>query len=227
MTASQDRDLNHLHPYARERLEPWRAAVAKAGFNYLIYETFRTPQRQAHLYAQGRTKPGAVVTYTLDSTHEYGLATDGVPLVWDKARQAWGQDWSHAAYDRIYKAVPPSKYDLELLSWEKPHLQVRGVNGPNQDQSASLFAARVLGIKSNQLVGSVWPKPVAPKAAASAQAPVTQGVLGRVLVPSRAGGWVDVRGQRLVVPATGTTVVINATAQDGDVYLGGLLHPER
>lgn len=226
MTAPQDRDLNHLHPYMRERLEPWRAAVAKAGLNYLIYETFRTAQRQVDLYAQGRTAPGAVVTYTLDSTHEYGLATDGVPLVWDKARQVWMQDWSHAAYDRIYTAVPPSRYDLELLSWEKPHLQVRGVNGPRQDQSASVFAAR-LGIKANQLVGSVWPKKTPPKAAAALPAPVTRPAAGRVLVPSRSGAWVDVRGQRLVVPATGATVVINATAQDGDVYLGGLLHPER
>lgn len=46
----------------------------------------RTPERQAELYAQGRTKPGPIVTWTLKSNHfvnprtGFGHAVDLIPL---------------------------------------------------------------------------------------------------------------------------------------------------
>lgn len=63
----------------------------------------RTPERQAELYAQGRTKPGQVVTWTLNSNHfinkltKYGHAVDLVPLP---------VDWTNlAAFDAVAKAM--------------------------------------------------------------------------------------------------------------------------
>lgn len=49
-----------------------------------VIEGVRTRERQADLYAIGRTKPGKPVTWTLNSKHCDGLAVDigPVPLDW-------------------------------------------------------------------------------------------------------------------------------------------------
>lgn len=46
----------------------------------LVIEGLRTPERQADLYAQGRTKPGPIITWTLKSKHLEGKAVDVVLL---------------------------------------------------------------------------------------------------------------------------------------------------
>lgn len=64
--------------------------------------TFRSKEQQKALYAQGRTKPGNVVTWTRNSTHMYGLAFDIVLLI-DTDRNgsfetaSWNtyKDWDH------------------------------------------------------------------------------------------------------------------------------------
>lgn len=49
----------------------------KAGIkNIFITETYRSQERQKYLYAQGRTRPGQIVTWTLDSNHKSRLAWD-------------------------------------------------------------------------------------------------------------------------------------------------------
>lgn len=57
-----------------------RAAV-EIPFDVLVVEGLRSKERQASLYAQGRTKPGKIVTWTLDSKHILGLAVDLAPYV--------------------------------------------------------------------------------------------------------------------------------------------------
>ena len=46
------------------------------GWTAFITDGFRTAQEQDDLYAQGRPKPGPIVTYTRQSNHELGLAVD-------------------------------------------------------------------------------------------------------------------------------------------------------
>ncbi len=41
-----------------------------------VTHTYRSPEEQAELYAQGRTKPGKKVTWTKTSIHNFGLAYD-------------------------------------------------------------------------------------------------------------------------------------------------------
>ena len=55
----------------------------------MVIEGRRTPDRQAELYAQGRTKPGKIVTWTISSKHCVGLAVDLAPLPLD-----WGDKGS-------------------------------------------------------------------------------------------------------------------------------------
>jgi peptidoglycan LD-endopeptidase CwlK len=53
-----------------------------AGIELLVTCTYRSPQDQEALYAQGRTKPGAIVTnaHAGESSHQYRIAFDVVPL---------------------------------------------------------------------------------------------------------------------------------------------------
>ena len=99
-----------LGPKSRERLEgvhPKLVDVVEMAIqlthqDFMVLEGVRTPERQAELYAQGRTKPGQKVTWTLKSNHfinpttGYGHAVDLVPFP---------VDWSHKKLDVVAKAM--------------------------------------------------------------------------------------------------------------------------
>lgn len=74
-----NRDLSLLAPKFRAAIEGAIAACDAAGYPVKVNEGFRSQARQAWLYAQGRTRPGARVTNAstnLTSWHGYGLAVD-------------------------------------------------------------------------------------------------------------------------------------------------------
>jgi len=50
-------------------------AIEITPVDFKVIEGVRTPERQRELYAQGRTKPGNVVTWTLKSNHFVNPAT--------------------------------------------------------------------------------------------------------------------------------------------------------
>lgn len=60
-----------------------RRAIANSPVDLTIVEGRRTPERQAQLYAQGRTTPGPIVSWTLRSKHLDGKAIDIAPLKLD------------------------------------------------------------------------------------------------------------------------------------------------
>jgi peptidoglycan L-alanyl-D-glutamate endopeptidase CwlK len=64
------------------------------GAPVVVVETFRTQARQRALYEQGRSKPGAVVTWTLNSLHTQRRALDVAffvngRLTYDVPRSWW------------------------------------------------------------------------------------------------------------------------------------------
>ena len=78
-------------------------ALELSPVDFTVIEGVRTPERQADLFAQGRTKPGQIVTWTLRSNHfvnrktGFGHAVDIVPLP---------VDWKNfAAFDAVAKAM--------------------------------------------------------------------------------------------------------------------------
>lgn len=77
---TQSRDMNELHPKVKELAEKLIEACRKQGINIGISETYRTKERQDYLYAQGRTRPGNIVTYVrgsdMRSYHQWRLAFD-------------------------------------------------------------------------------------------------------------------------------------------------------
>jgi len=71
------RDINELLPSARLAVQLLFQECYKAGIrNIFITETYRSQGRQKYLYAQGRTLPGQIVTWTLNSNHKSRLAWD-------------------------------------------------------------------------------------------------------------------------------------------------------
>lgn len=81
-----------------------------------VLEGVRTRKRQADLYAQGRTKPGKIVTWTLNSRHfpdprtGKGRAIDIVPLP---------VDWNNlAAFDAMARAFFQASQELGIpIRW--------------------------------------------------------------------------------------------------------------
>lgn len=87
------RDIKDLLPVVAAKAAAFVAACDAAGIDVLITSTLRDGEAQAALYAQGRTKPGKVVTNAKagQSWHNHACAFDFVPIVhgkamWDDAR---------------------------------------------------------------------------------------------------------------------------------------------
>lgn len=74
------RQRNLLHPEVQKLADRFEKKCKAAGLNVRITETFRTVAEQNALYAQGRTKPGKIVTAckgdSYQSPHQWGCAFD-------------------------------------------------------------------------------------------------------------------------------------------------------
>lgn len=66
LSARSQTRLDGVHPDLKRVV---RRAILKSDQDFSVLEGVRTPQRQQQLYAQGRTKPGPKVTWTLNSRH--------------------------------------------------------------------------------------------------------------------------------------------------------------
>jgi peptidoglycan L-alanyl-D-glutamate endopeptidase CwlK len=93
------KELTHLKPEVAVAVgEGLRLANAE-GFAILVYETLRSEERQAELYAKGRTAPGKIVTNAKPwySWHQFGQAIDAVPhefFIEDRDRIKHKLDWT-------------------------------------------------------------------------------------------------------------------------------------
>lgn len=74
------RDVNVLHPILQGKITQLLNLCKKNGITIAIGECVRTVSEQDSLYAQGRTKPGNIVTNakgsTYSSMHQWGVAFD-------------------------------------------------------------------------------------------------------------------------------------------------------
>jgi len=126
-------DLNLLHPKFRAiayRLKDSLLAGYKSGETktfYQVFETFRSPVRQADLIKKGTTKAGP-----FESAHQFGLAVDFVPYI-DAAEAAAladklgervfpGWNW-HSSHDWDYLRNKAKAFSLVTLTWDAPHVQ--------------------------------------------------------------------------------------------------------
>ena len=118
------RDLADLLPIVAARAANFISACKAQGIDVLITSTLRDAESQNALYAQGRTRPGKVVTNARagQSWHNYGCAFDFVPIVngkaqWDDTRTfercgaiAEGQGLEWAGRWRSFKELAHCQY---------------------------------------------------------------------------------------------------------------------
>ncbi|PTM42386.1 glycosyl hydrolase 108 family protein [Bosea sp. 124] len=115
-------DVAELHPVIRDALSKIIGKLNNDGFSFQLFEAFRTPERQQHLFAQGRTRDGKIVTNARawQSFHQYGLAVDIVLKI--DGQWSWNDSGKFAkAWDRLHEVG--RAHGLKPLSFEKPHLQ--------------------------------------------------------------------------------------------------------
>jgi peptidoglycan L-alanyl-D-glutamate endopeptidase CwlK len=127
-TASENR-LKKLHPELAGRVRTLIEHLGANGMQVEVVQGLRTFAEQDALYAQGRTKPGQVVTNARggQSNHNYGLAVDLCPFTPD-GKPNWN------APNTMWMAIGAEAEKLGLEwggSWkkfiDKPHVQLSGL----------------------------------------------------------------------------------------------------
>lgn len=130
--------LQGVHP---DLIRVVERAIQLSRQDFTVLEGVRTPERQKQLYAQGRTRPGPKVTWTLNSRHfvnpktGYGHAVDLAPFpidwsdltkfdaisraMFDAAKELgiairWGADWDRDGKPRERGETDSPHFELAL-----------------------------------------------------------------------------------------------------------------
>lgn len=76
------RNLSDLVPPCKDRAEKFLSLAKDNGIDLLVTSTYRDLESQAALFAQGRTKPGMIITNARpgQSWHNWRCAFDVVPI---------------------------------------------------------------------------------------------------------------------------------------------------
>ena len=109
------RSLDRLNGVNTRLVSVVHRALELSTVDFTVVEGLRSKERQAQLYAQGRTTPGNKVTWTLKSKHIDGLAVDLAPFADGKI------DWSDSKkFDAIAKAMFMAAAELGVkIRWGK------------------------------------------------------------------------------------------------------------
>lgn len=131
-----NRNLALLHPIVRKKVEAIQAQLKTEGIPFEVFEAYRTPHRQAHLFAKGRPHNGPKVTWARpwSSIHQYGLAVDFVLKIdgnwsWDD-RGDRAKFWTRMHEIAKENGMTPI-FNKKGQLIEKPHIQLEGVQSSN------------------------------------------------------------------------------------------------
>ncbi len=132
-----NKDLEAVTPALRSRVQRVIDRMkGEYGHDVAIVETARSQERQDHLFEQGRTRPGAVVTWTHDSAHTRG---DAVDVIVDGS---WENAQGFARLQRIAK-----EEGLRTLGMKDPgHLELENHDGRALANTAPAGVAQVAGV---------------------------------------------------------------------------------
>ncbi len=139
MSINRCDDVNELHPKLKELAIKLLEEASRQGMKAKVIDTYRSAARQDYLYAQGRSRPGIIVTNAtgkdMSSYHNWRLAFDCVQDIPGREYEAaflaklgkigkslgleWGGGWSS------FKDAPHFQYTFglsikELNSGKKP-----------------------------------------------------------------------------------------------------------
>lgn len=100
-------NLRQVHPDLVSVVE---LAIQITGQDFIVIEGVRTQERQDELWAQGRTKPGPIVTWTKDAS-SHGIGKDGYGHAVDIC--PFPVDWNDLSkFDAIYVAMMAAAQEL-------------------------------------------------------------------------------------------------------------------
>ena len=134
----------HLMLEFRRKLAALAERLAARGMDALITDGFRTFAEQDALFAQGRTKPGRVVTnaHGGESNHNYGMACDLYPVIGGQVFTE-PKPANKARFLAIQQAIIDEAIGLGLTSGttfgslgDKPHVQLLPENVFNAKHKA-------------------------------------------------------------------------------------------
>ena len=175
----QCRDIKQLNPLVQIMWSLALDDLLKQGINPLVVETYRTPERQAMLYCQGRTVADCTaagiktilanaynsvkapkVTWTLNSIHIQRKAIDVVPQrkVNGKMTAIWNSQ------DKQTRAIinTMARYGFEPgANWatnpDSPHFQVKGDFTTTFYQGhTTTFVTKAIQTALNRKIGRRW-----------------------------------------------------------------------
>lgn len=177
------RDIDELLPVARQACILFFYECWKAKIKIFVTETYRSQERQNYLYAQGRTRPGNIVTWTLTSNHKSRLAwdigaaqLDGNTNIYDstilkkagaiakKLNIVWGGTWTnnldypHFEVPTTWK--PPAGYTVsgKVSIPTRSTGAITVVGATNQLPNVDLGADKNTTDKEENKVGNYMPK---------------------------------------------------------------------
>jgi peptidoglycan L-alanyl-D-glutamate endopeptidase CwlK len=129
MNDATRRRLQQVHPALAAAITTLIDTLYKNGIQIEVVQGLRTFAEQDALYAQGRTRPGPIVTRARggQSNHNYGLAVDVVPF--NNGKPNWNAPMG------IWLAIGTGAQKLGLEwggDWkkfvDKPHIQLPGLS---------------------------------------------------------------------------------------------------
>ena len=104
------RSLNNLKGVHPDLVAVVHRAIEITEQDFIVIEGVRTQERQDELWAQGRTKPGPIVTWTKDAS-SHGIGKDGYGHAVDIC--PFPVDWNDISkFDAIYVAMMAAAQEL-------------------------------------------------------------------------------------------------------------------
>jgi len=133
------RKMDLLHPLVREKTYKMVDIIDKEGLNFALFETFRDPLRQFHLWSQGRLFPGKRVTKVPIGFHCLGLAVDFV-LYHPTTKQFSGEySWQLEGNEHKWRRLGEIGEEVGFFwggRWNQrpdfPHFQLSGTKTVNE-----------------------------------------------------------------------------------------------
>lgn len=115
------RDLNDLRGDVAANCRTLLVLCRERGLDVLITQTLRDDEYQAQLYAQGRTKPGSIVTNSKTTTFH------GAGLAFDFCKNVRGHEYDDPAFFAAVAAIAKTMGFSWGGDWrsfsDRPHLQ--------------------------------------------------------------------------------------------------------
>ena len=148
----------HLHPEFRKRMAALAEKLAARDMQALIADGFRSFAEQDELFAQGRSKPGRVVTNARggQSNHNYGMAVDLYPVIGGHVFTE-PTSGNKQRFEEIQQAIIDEAEGMGLTSGvhfgslgDKPHVQLLGEHVLNPKDALKIFNT------NNKSFDAVW-----------------------------------------------------------------------